>query len=62
MFAVAGLLALKGIPMGAGGIPLFAWIDPALILIAIGCLLSTDPRMLAAGWRIRSSTTAEGAS
>jgi hypothetical protein len=59
MLAVAGLLAPKGIPMGSDAIPLFTWVDPALGLIAVSCLLFDDLRMLAAARRERSFGIAE---
>ena len=54
MLAVAGMLAPKGIPMGSGAIPLFAWVDPTLGLITVSCLLFDDLRMLATARRERS--------
>jgi hypothetical protein len=59
MLAIAGLLAPKGLPMGADGIPLFSWVDPALALIATGCLLFADLRMLVTERRERPSDSAE---
>ena len=59
ILAVAGMLAPKGIPMGSDAISLFTWVDPALALIAVSCLLFDDLRMLAAARRERSPGLAE---
>jgi len=59
MLAVAGMFAPKGIPMGSDAIPLFTWVDPALCLITVSCLLFDDLRILATARRKRSFGIAE---
>jgi hypothetical protein len=59
MLAVAGMLAPKGIPMGSDAIPLYSWVDPALGLTTVSCLLIDDLRTQATARRERSFGIAE---